>query len=193
MPVLKLAAVFANRRDTQEETGEEHLTFNAIADPTDHLPFASLVLSASPKLIALNEQLCIGLYLVSERAMLNRPLDELSHGDLPASVGIFPVIAKPGLDALSADTHWREVHGPLALKVHSAMTHYYQLQIVHRFFGPAWHGLALCCFDSEQALREKMYSSAEGKRQITQDILTFADTKNSPRKVVAEVAKSESS
>ena len=73
------------------------------------------------------------------------------------------------------------------------MTHYYQLQIAHRFFGPAWHGLALCCFDSEQALREKMYSSAEGKRQITQDILTFADTKNSPRKVVAEVAKSESS
>ena len=55
MPVLKLAAVFANRRDAQEETCEEHLTFNAIADPTDHLPFASLVLSASPKLIALNE------------------------------------------------------------------------------------------------------------------------------------------
>lgn len=56
--------------------------------------------------------------------------------------------AKPGLDALSADTHWRKVHAPLALKVQAAMAHYYQLQIVHRFFGPAWHDLALCCFDS---------------------------------------------
>jgi hypothetical protein len=190
MSVLKLAAVFANRRDAQAKTSEERLTFNATADPTDHLPFASLVLSAAPDLVSLNEQSCVGLYLISERAMLNRPLDELSQDDLPASVGIFPMIAKPSLDALSADNHWREIHGPLALQVHSAMTHYYQLQIVHRFFGPAWHGLALCCFDSEQALREKMYNSAEGKRQITEDILTFADTKNSPRKVVAEVAKS---
>jgi hypothetical protein len=54
-------------------------------------------------------------------------------------------------------------------------------------------GMALCCFDSAQALRENMHSSAEGKRQITQDILTFADTQNPPRKIVAEVAKSESS
>ncbi len=46
-------------------------------------------------------------------------------------------------DALSADTHWREVHGRLALKVDSAMPHYYQPQIVHRSFGPAWHGLVL--------------------------------------------------
>jgi hypothetical protein len=53
--------------------------------------------------------------------------------------------------------------------------------------------MALCCFDSAQALREKMHSSAEGKRQITQDIYTIADTQNPPRKIVAEVAKSESS
>lgn len=52
-------------------------------------PLIPSFLEQYPDLITLNEQLCVGLYLVSERAVLNRPLDELSQGDLPASVEIF--------------------------------------------------------------------------------------------------------
>ena len=35
----------------------------------------------------------------------------------------------------AADEHWREQHAPIALEVHKAMTHYYQLTVVHKFFG----------------------------------------------------------
>ena len=184
MSALKLVAVYANKKPPADPAA---MTLAATAEQTDHLPFASLVISDAPDLLLANNGSPLGLYLVSERAMLNRPLQDLAPQDLPGSVGIFPMIAKPSLDPASADRYWQQVHAPLALQVHAAMTHYYQLQIVHRFFGPVWHGLALCCFASEQDLREKMYDSAEGKQRIASDIANFADTKRSPRKVVARV------
>ena len=40
--------------------------------------------------------------------------------------------AQLGLEAV--DEHWREQHAPIALEA-NAMTHYYQLTVVHKFFG----------------------------------------------------------
>jgi hypothetical protein len=189
MATLKLAAVFAQKQNSQTQTdnGDNRL-FTATAEQTNHLPFASLLLGTSSNFMRFNENSCIGLYLVSERSLLNKPLDKLKIPELPASVGIFPMVANPRIGAAAADKHWQNVHAPLALEVHNAMTHYYQLSVGHRFFGPDWNGLALCCFASETDLREKMYKSAEGRRRIGEDIGLFADTLRSPRRVVATVS-----
>ena len=187
MSALKLAVFFATKQTPARSNGEANLLFTASAEQTDHLPFASLLLGTSAHLKEFDASSCAGLYLISERNILNQPLSELSADQLPGCVGMFPMIAKPNMDRTAADQYWRDVHAPLALEVHSAMTHYYQLTFVHRFFGPDLDGLALCCFAHEKDFRERMYSSAEGKQRIGEDIVKFADTARSPRKVVATV------
>ena len=97
------------------------------------------------------------------------------------------MVASPQIGPKAADKHWLEHHGPLALEVHSAMTHYYQLTVMHRFTGADWNGLALCCFESEYDLRNKFYNSAEGKQRVAEDVRKFADTQNSPRRVVTRL------
>ena len=68
------------------------------------------------------------------------------------------------------------------------MTHYYQLTVVHKFFGEPWNGFAFCCFATEDDLRDRFYDSAQGKRRVAQDVVKFADTKNSPRRVVTRLS-----
>ncbi len=190
MSPLKLAAVFSVKGLAQDITNSnDSLLFQAVAEQTDHLPFSSLLLGSSPTLLQLDTKTCIGLYLVSERTLLNNPLSDLATAQLPGCVGIFPMVAKQGVSAEAADKHWHRVHAPLALDVHRAMSHYYQLSVAHRFFGPSWQGFALCCFDDETDLREKMYRSVEGKRLIAKDTAQFADTELSPRRVISEVAR----
>ena len=188
MSTLKIAAVFADKTDAEKvaKLGQS-LMFGASADTTEHLPFAALVLGTSASLMDLKQQKDVGLYLVNERAVLNQPLSILNQDMLPASVGIFPMVANAEIGAKAADRHWREQHAAIALEVHTAMTHYYQLAVIHRFSGADWNGLALCCFANEDDLRDKFYNSSEGKRQVAEDVAKFADTKNSPRRVVARL------
>ena len=191
MSTLKLAAVFSDKTlaSTMADFSQS-LMFEACAETTHHLPFAALVLGTSPKLMDPQRQEGQGLYLVSERALLNQPLGELKRDLLPVSVGIFPLVAKAEIGPEAADRHWLEQHAPIALQVHTAITHYYQLTVMHKFSGEDWDGLALCCFANEDDLRNKFYSSAKGKQQVSQDIAKFADTKRSPRRVVARLVSS---
>lgn len=185
MSTLKIAAVFKHKAEAKKAAdASQSLMFEASADATEHLPFAALVLGTSGSLMDLKEQADVGLYLVNERAVLNQPLSTLNHDTIPIIAGIFPMVANPDIGPKAADTHWREQHAPIALDVHTAMTHYYQLSIVHRFSGEDWNGLALCCFASEDDLRNKFYNSPEGKRRVATDVMKFADTRNSPRRVV---------
>ena len=188
MSTLKIAAVFADKAEAEKVAKlSQSLMFEASADKTEHLPFAALVLGTSAALMDLKQRTDVGLYLVNERAVLNQPLSVLNQDMLPASVGIFPMVANAEIGAEAADKHWREQHAPIALEVHTAMTHYYQLAVMHRFSGANWNGLALCCFANEDDLRRKFYNSSEGKRQVAEDVAKFADTKNSPRRVVARL------
>ena len=188
MSTLKIAAVFADKRKAERVANlSQSLMFQASAETTEHLPFATLVLGISPILLDLKNRKEVGLYLVSERAVLNEPLSVLNQDMLPASVGIFPMVANAKIGAEDADRHWRDQHALIALEVHSAMTHYYQLAVMHRFSGADWNGLALCCFASEDDLRNKFYNSSEGRQRVAEDIAKFADTKNSPRRVVTRL------
>ena len=188
MSVLKIAAVFSDKAVAAEVADlSQSLMLEAAVDDTQHLPFAALVLGASPSLMDYQARAEVGFYLVSERTLLNQPLSTLRADQLPGSVGVFPMVASPQIGAKAADKHWHELHGPLALEVHTAMTHYYQLTVMHRFTGAHWNGLALCCFESEYDLRNKFYNSAEGKQRVAEDVLKFADTQNSPRRVVTRL------
>jgi hypothetical protein len=188
MFVLKIAAVFSDKAVAAEVAGlSQSLMFEAAVDDTQHLPFAALVLGASPNLMDFQARADVGLYLVSERTLKNQPLSNLNPDQLPVSVGVFPMVASPQIGPKAADKHWYEQHGVLALQVHTAMTHYYQLTVMHRFSGAHWNGLALCCFESEYDLRNKFYNSAEGKQRVAEDVLKFADTQNSPRRVVTRL------
>ena len=136
----------------------QSLMFEASAETTQHLPFAALVLGASPSLMDLQKlKEDVGLYLVNERTVLNQPLSTLNQDMLPVSVGVFPMVANAEIGPEAADRHWREQHAPLALEVHTAMTHYYQLSVMHRFSGEDWNGLALSSFANEDDLRKKFY------------------------------------
>ena len=71
------------------------------------------------------------------------------------------------------------------MKHHVAMTHYAQLSLVHRLHGPEWDGFALCGFDSIEDLKERFFETEEGRIAIRKDVATFADTKLSPRRLIA--------
>jgi uncharacterized protein (TIGR02118 family) len=188
MSTLKIAVAFTDKAEAVNIAHEsQSLLLEATAETTEHLPFAALALGTSSRLMNLKQRTDLGVYLVDERAVLNQPLSALERDRLPASVGIFPMVANAEIGPEAADKHWREHHAPLALEVHTAMTHYYQLSVMHRFTGEDWNGLALCCFASEDDLRHRFYASKEGKRRVAEDVAKFADTRNSPRRVIARV------
>ena len=188
MPALKIAAAFSSQSAGQTYAkSAQGLLLEATSHETAHLPFAALFIGTTDDLRATEAVADIGLYLISERNILNDPLSDLSKDQYPQALGIFPMVASEALGAKAADDHWREKHAPLALAVHTAMTHYYQLNILHRFSGKAWDGLALCCFASEEDLRHKFYNSDAGKRSIAEDVQRFANTRQSPRRVIAEI------
>ena len=152
---------------------------------TSHLPFAALVCGATDNLSAFLEASDVGAYLVCRRVIKPRPATDPATGRLPGAIALFPMVAHPDLGHEKADAHWRDSHAPLALKVHVAMSHYWQLSIVHGFKGPKWDGFALCGFDTVSDLRERFFDTPEGEVAIAKDVAKFADGRNSPRRLIA--------
>ena len=103
---------------------------------------------------------------------------------LPGVIGLFPMVRHPDRSHRDADRHWRDVHAPLALEHHAAMSHYTQLSVVHRLHGPEWDGFALCGFDSMEDLKERFFATPEGRIAIRDDVARFADTRSSPRRLI---------
>jgi hypothetical protein len=141
----------------------------------DHLPFRSLVTGVTDDLDPLAAVADVGLYVVCRR--LVKPGD-------PTVIGLFPLVHHPGKSHQEADAHWRDVHAPLALEHHGFMTHYTQLSVVHRVSGLALDGFALCGFASIDDLRERFFTAPASRGVIEADIQRFADTRNSPRRLI---------
>ncbi len=99
------------------------------------------------------------------------------------------MIRHPDLTRAEADSYWRDGHAPLALKIHVGMTSYDQFGVLHRLAGPAdslsYDGFAFCRFDSMTDLHERFYDGPEGVKAIAEDVAKFADTKRSPRRLLA--------
>lgn len=161
-----------------QELGE-HLGGSTYADQRDDtsaLPFAALTTGVSDDMELLMEYADIGLYVICERTIK------------PGSAnifGLFPMLAHPSLTHKLADAHWRDKHAPLALQHHAFMTHYLQLSVVHTVRGTPYDGFALCGFDTLEDLRERFFSEPDSRQVIADDIAQFADTANSPRRLLA--------
>lgn len=146
-------------------------------------PFSALVCAQTDNVASLIEEADVGVYLVARRQVKEHPDAKiLSAG----SIGVFGMIKNPAMSHTESDSHWRDNHAPLALEIHTAMSHYTQLSILHCFKGPELDGIALCGFDSLEDLKERFFNSKEGEQRIYEDVSKFADPKNSPRRVIVQ-------
>ena len=118
----------------------------------------------------------VGLYVICRRVIK------------PGSAnvyGLFPLIHHPEKTHEQADAHWRDVHGPLALEHHAYMSHYVQLSVVHKIHGPDIDGFALCGFNTLEDFKHKFFTTDASREVIANDIENFANTKASPRRLIA--------
>ena len=145
-------------------------------DASAKLPFRALATVVTDDLEALAAAADVGMYLVCRR---------LVKPGTPKVVGLFPLVHHPDKTHQQADAHWRDVHAPLALRHHAFMTHYTQLSVVQTLRGAELDGFALCGFDSMEDLRERFFSEPDSRDVITEDIQKFADTRRSPRRLIA--------
>ena len=152
-------------------------------DETSHLPFAAIVCAHPDRLTTLTEPADVGAWIVCKRTV--RPRPTAGDGQLPGVIGLYPLIANPKLGPDAADAHWRDNHAPLALKIHEVMTHYRQLCVIQHLHGLELTGIALCGTDTEEDLRDHFFRDEDGRQAILTDIAHFADTKRSPRRLIA--------
>jgi hypothetical protein len=143
-----------------------------------HLPFRALTTGVTDDLSKLHPAADIGLYVVCHRVI--KPGQ--AH-----SIGLFPLVHHPELSHEQADAHWRDRHAPLTFEHHADMSHYSQLSVVHRISGLDIDGFALCGFDSLEDLRDRFYTLPNSAKIIANDVQKFADTRKSPRRLIAKV------
>lgn len=143
---------------------------------TDGLPFRALLTLTTDDIEPLHAIADVGLFVICRR---------LIKPGKPNKIALFPMVKNAEKTQAECDTHWRDVHAPLALIHHEAMTHYTQLSVVHTVSGPAWSGFALCGFETEQDIRENFYTTKESVRIIADDVMKFATPSASPRRLIA--------
>jgi uncharacterized protein (TIGR02118 family) len=75
------------------------------------------------------------------------------------------------------DAHWRERHGPLALRHHAGVWEYRQQRVLATVspHSPDFDGIAVLGFPSADAYRERLYDSPEGRAAIADDLARFVD------------------
>lgn len=179
-PVHELVAI------TQDITLARHLAEAHAAwwcyddrDDATTLPFKALVRWPDDgRPLSAGVENCLGVYRVTAR--------EIKPGTM-AFVSLHPMIRNPALTQGQSDEHWHLRHGPLALVHHPYMSQYVQLAVNETLFGPEFDGFALCGFATLEDLRTRFFAGPDSVRVINEDVARFADTRRSPRRLVAVV------
>ncbi len=148
-------------------------------------PFQALVRATSDDIDTLLPAAELGLYVVFSRVIRSRPIEVVPGEPSPGVTAVFALIHNPELTHAQADKHWRDTHAPLALKHHPGMWDYTQLSVVATLSGEHYDGFALVAFESETDLRTRFFGDENDVNTIVADVAKFADTKRSPRRVVA--------
>lgn len=185
---MELVGAFKDRETARSFA--ERLQGRLLLDPreeTGHLPFSALVSVDTDQSDDFLRAADVGAYLAFRREVKPRVMQSpgVDHG-LPGKIAVFPMVRRSDLSHEAADGHWRDVHAPLALRVHEAMSFYTQLSIVHIIHGPEWDGIAQCGFDSLDDLRLRFYGSVDGQKEVERDVAKFADPKRSPRRLICD-------
>ena len=147
-----------------------------------HLPFRGLLVVAAEDAESVAGVGDVGTYRLERRV--------IKPGQA-AVYGLFPMVRAPSLTHQQADAHWRDLHGPLAIKHHGHMTHYLQLSVEEVLSGLPLDGFALCGFASEADLRDRFYSTEDGPAVIAADVARFSDLKRSPRRLIVTESRFE--
>ncbi len=181
---LELCATFTDQE--QARALAEQLEGRLYVDErgaSDKKPFAAMICVQTDNLASLMEAADKGVYLVARRQVKEHTDPRVRNA---GAIGVFGMVKNPNLTHTESDAHWRDKHAPLALEIHTAMSHYTQLSVLHCFKGLELDGIALCGFDSLEDLKERFYNSKEGEQRIYEDISKFADTRNSPGRVIVK-------
>ncbi len=157
------------------------------ADPDDgrELPYRTLVRAVTDNTERLAPAAATGRYVAFSRVIRERPVNGDPGTASPGVTAIFPLIHHPELTHAHCDSHWRDIHAPLALRHHPGMWDYTQLSVVATLDGPPIDGFALVAFASVADLRERFFGDENDRQVIRDDVAKFADTQRSPRRVIA--------
>lgn len=156
------------------------ISYHHHPNEADDRPYSGLVRVVTDRIEPLASVADVGLYTVAART-IKAPTGPPAADRVVASFGL---VHHPDLTHARSDAHWRDVHGPLALRCHAAMCDYTQLSIVAVHHGLELDGIALCAFDSRQDLRERFFNDDAARADIMADVASFADTRRSPKRVV---------
>ena len=119
MKAMKLAAAFSDKAAAEDfAASNSGVLFSSNRETTSHLPFAALFVGVTDDLAAASAAADVGVYLVCERTIRNKSLDDLEDDELPGVAGLFVMVANPALGPAASDAHWRDNHAPLALEIH---------------------------------------------------------------------------
>lgn len=149
-------------------------------DEPERRPYSAMVRVVTDRAEAVAAIADVGLYTAFARP-IKMPAGPPSPDRVVASFGL---VRHPDLTHTEADAHWREVHGPLALRCHTAMCDYTQLSVVAVHRGLKLDGLALCAFKSRPDMRQRFFDDSRARAEIEADVASFADVRRSPRRVV---------
>lgn len=145
---------------------------------TKPLPFRAMGTVVTDDMTAAHAAADVGLYVVYRRTV--------KAGEAGA-ISLLPFVHPQGVTHTEADQHWRDRHAPLALEHHPHMTHYTQLSVLATLSGPTYNAIAMCGFANADDLRHRFYRDEASVGIIANDVRHFADTKQSPRPLIAQM------
>lgn len=150
----------------------------------DGRPYSAMIRVVTDEIEAVRSVSDVGLHVCFAREIKPPTAERTDEW----STATFGLVRHPDLTHRACDDHWRDVHGPLALRMHLAMSHYEQLSVVATLHGEPLDGIALCTFPTRQDLSQKFFNDDDAKAAIIADVSTFSDPKAStPRVVLQEV------
>jgi len=164
-----------------------HLVVHVSDDPGQ--PYASVLrVDAGTSPATVRPVADIALFRAHERHVKGRavvwPLGTAS----PGIACVYGTRRHPSLDRAAYDAHWRDVHGPLAVRHHIGMCDYWQCAIDERLSGdgPDYDGIAVVQFPSPEDLAERFFDGPEGRDAIQRDAASFTDLATLDRVLMTE-------
>ena len=174
--------------DSAAAAGRDGSAWTAHATERDSAPYRSMFAVATEDIGAATQAAEVALHLMFRR-VIKEP--DAANADAMANpdrvIASFGMVRHPDLDHVDSDAHWRDRHGPLALRSHLAMCDYEQFSILTTLHGTPLDGVAMCAFPDRGTLSTDFFNDDEAKAAIIADVASFADTRASlPRVVLSQ-------
>jgi len=130
-----------------------------------------------------------GAYRVEERRLRTYPRNWPDDAPTPGVFLVSTVCRAASLDGPAFDAHWRDRHGPLALRHHVGMWDYRQSVVVERITpgSPPIDGIARLGFPSTGEFERGLFDSKEGRRALGDDTARFCDVERTEVAVLQEI------